>query len=68
VRSRKLQVYECFARGPRSLHDVRASQGEVISIVGATMLARGDVLDVKAQFGELLRQSAIFAEIGVRTS
>lgn len=32
---------------------LRASQGEVIGIVGATMLARDDVLDVKTQLRKL---------------
>jgi hypothetical protein len=45
---------------------LRASQGEVVSIVGAAMLARDDVLDVKTQLGKLLRQSAVFAQIGAR--
>jgi hypothetical protein len=38
---------------------LRASQGEVIGIIGATMLARDDVLDVETQFGKHLRQPAI---------
>jgi hypothetical protein len=33
---------------------LRANQGEVVSIFGAAMLARDDVLDVKTQVGKLL--------------
>jgi hypothetical protein len=43
---------------------LRASQSEIIGIVAAAMLARDDVLDVKTQLGKLLRQSAVFAQIG----
>ncbi len=37
---------------------VGTSQGEVLRIVSATMLSRDDVLNVKAQFGILLREVA----------
>jgi hypothetical protein len=35
-----------------------------LSASSAPLLARDDVLDVKTQLGKLLRQSAIFAQIG----
>ena len=43
---------------------LRAGQSKVFGTIAATMLARDDVLNVKAQFGELLRQTAVLAQIG----
>ena len=52
------------ARQVGAFHQVAigTGQGQVLRIVSATMLARDDVLDMKAQFGKLLREVAVLAK------